>query len=113
LSTVETAGPRPDDEQTGRIRSPKFVLQKPAVSFLIGGGSAPETYIALCTADGRRLLEARGKRSEVMRRVVWRPEEALGQPLYLEVVDAEKGPWGHVTLDDVSAAGELFSDDTD
>jgi hypothetical protein len=48
-----------------------------------------------------------------MRRVVWKPEEALGQPLCLEVVDAEKGPWGHVTLDDVSAAGELFSDDTD
>ena len=106
LSTVETRGPRPNDAMTGVIRSPLFLLTGPAVAFLVGGGSHPETYVALCTEDGKEVLTARGRRSEIMRRVVWRAEELVGKRVYVKIVDRHQGAWGHVTFDDFSAQGK-------
>ena len=107
LSTVEGPGDVSADPQTGVLESPVFVLQAPTMSFLIGGGNAPDTYLALCTLDGREVLKASGRNSEVMERVQWQADKWVGQRVFLRIVDANVGGWGHVTFDDFSAQGQL------
>ena len=107
LSTVEGANDSSADAQRGVIESPVFLLDSPNLSFLIGGGSHSDTYVALCTLDGKELVQARGKNSEVMDRVQWNLPQCLGKPVFLRVFDGNSGGWGHVTLDDVTASGRI------
>ncbi len=107
LSTLERANGAADDRMTGIVLSPVFELAEGNVSLLVGGGSHSDTYVALCTLDGTEVLKAHGDNSEVMRRVVWDGAELLGQKVFLEVFDQNRGSWGHVTLDDVQAQGKL------
>ncbi len=107
LSTVEGPNDSSADTQRGVIESPVFLLDAPDVSFLIGGGSHPDTYVALCTLDGKELVQARGKNSEVMERVQWNLPQCIAKPVFLRVFDGNAGSWGHVTLDDVTASGHI------
>jgi hypothetical protein len=108
LTTVETdSGRQCTDAMTGVVESPVFVLSKPDVSMLVGGGSADRTYVALCTRDGKEVRYARGSQSEKMRRVAWSVPELVGQPLFLRIVDQIGQPWGHITFDDFRAEGKI------
>lgn len=107
LSTVEGANDSSADTQRGVIESPVFLLDAPDISLLIGGGTQPDTYVALCTLDGKEHVQARGKASEVMSRLHWQLPNLLGQPVFLRVFDGNSGGWGHVTLDDVVATGRI------
>ena len=107
LSTVECSDThRGDDTMTGVLRSPAFLLQGPKMSFLVGGGNGPATYVALCTADGKELLRAGGTNGPQMQRINWDVSRHKGQELHLKIVDQKKSNWGHLTFDDFSAEGE-------
>src|SRR5512137_1764812 len=73
LSTVEQRPGQPsNDRMTGVVESPVFVLTGPELSMLVGSGTQPGTYVALCTLDGQEVLLARGKaQTEIMQRVLW------------------------------------------
>ncbi|MBE7503092.1 MAG: hypothetical protein HS113_22980 [Verrucomicrobiales bacterium] len=107
LSTVERRSGPSNDPMTGVIESPVFVLDAPELSFLVGGGQGEDVYIALCTEDGRELRKTRGRDTEIMRREEWSEPAWVGQRLFLRVVDASSGGWGHVTLDDFVARGRI------
>ena len=107
LSTVERRSGPSNDPMTGVIESPVFVLDAPELSFLVGGGQGEDVYIALCTEDGRELRKTRGRDTEIMRREEWSEPGWVGQRLFLRVVDASSGGWGHVTLDDFAARGRI------
>ncbi len=107
LSTVEGDNNSSADPQQGVIESPVFLLDGPEISFLIGGGPHPDTYVALCTPDGKEQAQARGKQSEVMTRAQWTLPQLVGKKVFLRVFDGNTGGWGHVTLDDVVATGRL------
>jgi len=107
LSTVEGDNNSSADPQQGVIESPVFLLDGPEISFLIGGGPHPDTYVALCTPDGKEQAQARGKQSEVMTRGQWTLPQLIGKKVFLRVFDGNTGGWGHVTLDDVVATGRL------
>jgi hypothetical protein len=107
LSTVEGPNNSSADPQRGVIESPVFLLEGPGISFLIGGGPHPDTYVALCTADGKERMQARGKAGEVMDRTQWQAPDLIGKMVFLRVFDGNAGGWGHVTLDDVTATGRL------
>ncbi len=110
LSTVERSGSRPgDDTMTGVIQSPTFVLKGKAMSFLVGGGDGPQTYVALCTVDGKEVMRAGGKNRPVMRRVNWDVSPYVGQRVCLRIVDRKRRVWAHVTFDDFSAEGVVVA----
>ena len=113
LSTVEGIKGVSADYQLGVIESPVFVLQEPKISFLIGGGNDELTYVALCTIDGNERSRACGRQDEKMTRQAWDLPELVGKKVFLRVVDGSAGEWGHVTLDDVAAAGSLDARATD
>lgn len=107
LSTIELSNYTGNDDMTGVVESPVFVLQGGAVSFLVGGGSHPDTYVALCTENGEEVQKASGKNTEVLQRVTWDLRELVGKRVFLRIVDANHGGWGHVTFDDFRAEGEV------
>ena len=110
MTTLErAAGGRGNDLQTGVVESPVFRLEGGKMSFLVGGGSDPTTYVALCeAASGKELRKASGNQSEVMQRINWDVTKYKGRNLFLRVVD-RKGAhgWGHVTFDDFSTDGTI------
>jgi hypothetical protein len=103
LDTVEAG----HDPQTGIVESPVFVLSGPIVSFQIGGGRHPDTYLALCTEDGKEVLKAQGVNDEILQRVEWSAPQLVGHKVFLRIVDRNQGGWGHVTFDDFTAQGKL------
>ena len=107
LSTVEMPDDRPNDRMTGIVESPVFVLAGPKMSFRISGGKHRDTYVALCTLDGVEHVQARGRFDETMLPVTWNTPRLVGQPVFLRIVDRNRGGWGHVDFDDFTAVGRI------
>ncbi|MFG0333828.1 MAG: sulfatase [Maioricimonas sp. JB049] len=96
-----------DDRFTGVIESPLFVLKGDTIRFLVGGGSGPQTYVALCDEEGTELMKVHGRNGPALQRVDWDVSAHQGKRLRLRIVDRSTGGWGHVTFDDFSCEGEL------
>ena len=107
LSTVERKTGPSNDQMTGVVESPVFVLEGADLSFLIGGGRADTAYVALCTLDGKEVLKSRGRQTEIMHRVTWSARQWVGQSVFLRIADASTQGWGHVTFDDFTAQGRI------
>ncbi len=109
LTTLEAeSGKVGADKMTGTVESPVFVLDKPEISMLVGGGSGNDTYVAICTLEGEELRKTKeGQPAETMRRIQWKVPQLVGEPAFLRVVDRATGGWGHITLDDFRADGRL------
>lgn len=112
LNTLELSDGSRTDAMTGVLESPVFILDVGTVSFLIGGGSHRDTYMALCADDGSEVRGASGKNTEVMQRITWDVDELLGKRAFLRIVDGNRGGWGHVTFDDFRAHGQIDWDAT-
>lgn len=100
LTTLESSADaeRGMDAQTGVIVSPLFVSEGGTMTFRVGGGDS--TYVALCTADGKEVLFARGINDQVMQEATWDLSAYAGQKMFLKIVDRSTGGWGHLTVDD-------------
>jgi len=108
LSTVEQQPGQPsNDRMTGVVESPVFVLNAAVMTFLVGGGRSPQSYVALCTLDGTEVLRVHGRDTEIMRRVTWDQRELVGKAVFLRLVDRTTAGWGHITFDDFLAEGRL------
>ncbi len=107
LSTLDQPDGSPNDAPTGVAESPVFLLAGREMSFLVGGGSHRDTYVALCTLDGEEVLTAHGIDDQVMQRVKWDAPDLVGQRVFLRIVDGNTGGWGHVTFDDFTAQGAI------
>jgi fructan beta-fructosidase len=94
------------DDSTGTLTSPPFPIQRPFLNFLIGGGGyANETCLNL-KVDGAIVRSATGSQtspggSERLEWSSWDVRELLGRSAVLEIVDARKGGWGHINVDQV------------
>ena len=108
LSTVDT-GEGFTDKQTAVLESPRFLLTGDKAAFLVSGSFDKETlYVALCDANsGAILLQAGGTNGPQMHRVVWDVRKFRDREVFLRVVDNRTAGWGHLTMDDFSAQGEL------
>ncbi len=107
LSTIELKNGHGNDQMTGVVESPVFVLTGPDLSLQVGGGDHADTYVALCTEDGAESQAARGRNTEAMSLVRWHVPELVGKKVFLRVVDRNTGGWGHVILDNVVATGQI------
>jgi len=107
LSTLELRNGSGSDKMTGVVESPVFVITGPKMSMIVGGGNHANTYVALCTLDGKERFRATGKRDETMAPIEWNVSGFLGQKVFLKVVDNNTGGWGHITLDDFAAMGRI------
>ena len=93
------------DKGVGTLTSQWFDITAPYGSFLVGGGSLPETRVELRVrpngdAEPRVLLTARGENREAMRRVAVDLRSVQGQQMSIRLVDESRGGWGHLNFDD-------------
>ena len=94
------------DDATGTLASPPFVIQRPHLNFLIGGGKyLGETCLDLLV-DGSVVRTATGPNdkpggSERLDWTSWNVAEFEGREGVLRVVDGRKGGWGHINVDQI------------
>ncbi len=106
-----TPGTEQTDTPIGTLTSDLFKLEKPWISFLIGGGNLPQKeYAAIQLADGKEIFRASGQNSEAMHRVAFDATKFVGQEIRIQLVDKESGPWGHINFDDFKQSGERPAD---
>jgi len=96
-----------DDKATGTATSPAFTLTRPRLTLKVAGGDAEGVRVELVvtTADGTEdvVRVARGARHEHLTTVSWEIPQWRDRTAHLRLVDDERGPWGHIMLDDVQA----------
>ncbi len=94
------------DDATGTLTSPSFRIERPYLNFLIGGGKYPgETCLDLLVG-GSVVRTATGPNdkpggSERLDWSSWDVAEFAGKEAVLRVVDARKGGWGHINVDQI------------
>lgn len=89
------------DASRGKLISAPFVLERPTLEFLLGGGRQIGRAEVRLVVGGRVLRRATGRQSERLRRVRWSVSELFGETATIEVIDDATGPWGHILFDDL------------
>ncbi|HEV3146698.1 MAG TPA: PVC-type heme-binding CxxCH protein [Gemmataceae bacterium] len=97
IGTYERFGDKPQ----GTLTSVPFKVTHPWASFLVGGGSMPETCVEIIRKDtGKVIFRASGLDEENMKRVAVDLKEQMGKEIFLRLVDKHSGGWGHINFDD-------------
>jgi hypothetical protein len=90
------------DSATGTLLSPPFVVDRPHMGLLVGGGWGRGTRVEL-RVGGRTVRIARQifQGTEAMIRVAWDVSPLAGKSAQLAIVDEDRGAWGHIICDQV------------
>ncbi len=112
LTTLEASADaeKGSDAQSGIIVSPLFIPESGKMTFRVGGGDGPNTYVALCTADGKEVQFARGVRNQMMQQCQWDLSPYIGKKMFCKVFDNATGGWGHVTADNFQFDAKVLSE---
>lgn len=94
------------DAATGKLISPPFVIQRPFINFLLGGGMHPGQASINLLVDGRVVRAATGPNnkpggSENLQWSTWDVTRLVGKTANIEIVDAATQGWGHITVDNI------------
>ncbi len=92
------------DRATGTLTSPEFTIERPFISFLVGGGKDAEKTAMHLLVDGAVVRRATGPNdrpggSEALDLDAWDVAEFVGRKAVIRIVDEATGGWGHVTID--------------
>ncbi len=86
----------------GTVAFPQnFPIRNRVITFLVGGGCDVRTERVELIVNGQVVLQATGKCTETMERVLWDVSPYVGQTAQIRLVDAFGGGWGHINFDDV------------
>ncbi len=93
------------DAGTGTLTSPEFKVERPYMNFLIGGGKHAKTCVNLLVG-GKAVRTATGPNdkdggSEHLDWHTWDVTDLEGKTAVIEIIDDEKGGWGHITVDHI------------
>lgn len=99
------------DDTVGRLVSPPFTVQRRFINFKIGGGRHPGKTCINLLVDGKVVRTSTGLNDERLLWDTWNVEEFRGKSATLEIVDDQKGPWGHINIDSIEQADSVRSRD--
>ncbi|MGL6227250.1 MAG: glycoside hydrolase family 32 protein [Thermoguttaceae bacterium] len=93
------------DGTTGKMTSPVFVIDRPYLSFLIGGGGVEGLAMNLIV-DGKIARTARGPNvkdggTEQLEWMSWDVTDLQGKEANIEIIDQATGGWGHLNVDQI------------
>lgn len=94
------------DESVGTLTSPEFKVERPYISFLIGGGKDLEnTCIQLLIGDAVfRVATGPNDRpggSERLAPEGWDVRDLVGKRARIRIIDNARGGWGHINVDQI------------
>jgi fructan beta-fructosidase len=90
------------DTSTGTLTSPPFVITKPFINFLIGGGGIPGQECMNLIISNVVVKTATGANNEALVPQQWDVSAYLGQTAILQIVDSATGSWGHINVDQIT-----------
>tara|TARA_R110002072_G_scaffold302615_1_gene486759 strand:- start:4080 stop:7991 length:3912 start_codon:yes stop_codon:yes gene_type:complete len=88
-----------NDNLTGTLTSPEFTIERNVIRFLIGGGSFKSKTCVDLLVDQKVVRTAVGKNREQLDPHEWNVAEFVGKRAVLQIVDRQKGGWGHINVD--------------
>ncbi|CAG0984761.1 hypothetical protein PHYC_01962 [Phycisphaerales bacterium] len=88
-----------DDDLLGEILSEPFSIDRHFLTFLIGGGAHAKRTCLNLLVDGNVVATATGRNNEQLSPRAWDVRAWAGKQARIQVVDAQKGPWGHINVD--------------
>jgi sucrose-6-phosphate hydrolase SacC (GH32 family) len=89
------------DQARGRLTSPEFTVDRPYISFLIGGGYHPRTTCINLLVSGKVVETATGADDEHLEWCTWDVKAWMGKQAKLQIVDTDTGQWGHINVDQI------------
>ena len=89
------------DAATGTLTSKPFTIERNYITFLAGGGSHKGKTCVNLLVDGKAVLSATGKNDNRMALANWDVRKWAGKTALIEVVDAEPGAWGNISIDHI------------
>ena len=89
------------DSSVGKLISPPFKITKKYINFLVGGGDHKGTLAVNLIVDGKTVRTKTGPNSEALYWANWNLSEYSGKEASVEIVDNEKGGFGHITVDHI------------
>lgn len=92
------------DASTGTLSSPVFTIERPVISFLIGGGRDAQKLSLDLLIDGQVVRQATGLNdapggSENLEAQWWDVSGFVGKPAMIRITDQATGGWGHINVD--------------
>ncbi len=99
------------DAATGSLESHIFRVTGTRMTMLVGGGHYPETC-RIALVDARTdtvLLSETGLGVELMTRREWDLRPLQGREVFLQILDNETGPMGHINVDEIHEDFQLVS----
>jgi hypothetical protein len=90
------------DHSTGVLRSREFVVDRPFLSYRVGGGADPQALVVRLLVDDQPVHEATGIGSEIMQLRRVDVHAFQGRKMRVELIDRATGPWGHLLFDDLT-----------
>lgn len=96
------------DTSTGTLTSPPFVITRPYLNFLIGGGDLPGQECMNLIISNVVVKTATGADSETLLPMQWNVSAYIGQTATLQIVDSATGSWGHISIDEIVLSNTAF-----
>jgi fructan beta-fructosidase len=96
------------DGATGTLTSAPFVIARPYLDFLIGGGDFPGLECMNLIVSNVVVQTATGGNSETLSAQQWDVTAYVGQTATLQIVDAATGSWGHILVDEITMSDLAF-----
>lgn len=100
------------DPPTGTLGSPQFIVERPYIHFLIGGGAHVGKTCINLNVGGKTVRTATGRNENRMRWALWDVRELQGKTAVLEIVDRESGGWGNIGVDQILFSRDPIRGDT-
>jgi fructan beta-fructosidase len=108
------------DDTTGTLTSPAFEIKRRYINFLIGGGKYPDKTCINLLVEGKITRTATGPNeepggSEGLDWHCWDVSELIGSKAQIQIVDNQKGGWGHINVDNIIQSNkkvEVLTDKT-
>ena len=88
-----------NDGLQGTLTSPEFKIERNIIRFLVGGGSFKGKTCVNLLVDKKVVRSAVGKNREQLDAHEWNVSEFEGKRAVLQIVDQQKGGWGHINVD--------------
>lgn len=89
------------DSSTGKMMSGNFIIKDDYIIFKIGGGRHATRTCFNLIVDGNIVRTMTGSNTETLDEKYWEVKDLKGKQAHFEIIDAAKGGWGHINLDDI------------